>query len=127
MESFKDKVILITGGSSGIGAATALRFARDGAQVVIGARRKEQSEAMVQQIESLGGQGLSIRTDVREGADIEALVAGTVTPRLRRQQRGHHRAGSHTDCGYRKGCLGRNVEREFDRGFSGNEIPDPRC
>jgi A-factor type gamma-butyrolactone 1'-reductase (1S-forming) len=79
MGSFKDKVILITGGSSGIGAATALRFARDGAKVVIGARRKEQSEAVVQQIESLGGQGLFIRTDVREGADIEALVAGTVT------------------------------------------------
>ena len=79
MESFKDKVILITGGSSGIGAATALRFARDGAKVVIGARRKEQSETVVQQIESLGGQGLFIRTDVREEADIEALVAGTVT------------------------------------------------
>ena len=78
MESFKDKIVLITGGSSGLGAATALRFARDGAKVVIGARRAEQSEAIVRQIESLGGQGLFIRTDVRRQTDIEALVAGTV-------------------------------------------------
>jgi NAD(P)-dependent dehydrogenase (short-subunit alcohol dehydrogenase family) len=78
MDSFKDKVILITGGSSGLGAAAALRFARDGAKVVIGARRAEQSEAVVRQIESLGGEGLFIRTDVRRRADIEALVAGTV-------------------------------------------------
>ncbi len=78
MESFKDKVILITGGSSGIGAAAALRFAREGANVVIGARRIEKSEAVVRQVQALGGQGLFIRTDVRQRADIEALVAGTV-------------------------------------------------
>lgn len=78
MESFRDKVILITGGSSGLGAATARRFARDGACVVIGARRAAQSEAVVQQIDSLGGHGLYIPTDVRRRADIEALVAGTV-------------------------------------------------
>jgi NAD(P)-dependent dehydrogenase (short-subunit alcohol dehydrogenase family) len=78
MESFKDKVILITGGSSGLGAATALRFARDGAKVAIGSRRVEQSEAVVRQIESLGGHGLFIRTDVSRRADIEALVAGTI-------------------------------------------------
>ncbi len=78
MESFKDKVILITGGSSGIGAATALRFARDGARVAIGARRVEKSESVVRQINQLGGQGLYIRTDVRQPEEIEALVAGTV-------------------------------------------------
>jgi NAD(P)-dependent dehydrogenase (short-subunit alcohol dehydrogenase family) len=78
MESFNDKVILITGGSSGLGAATTLRFARDGAKVAIGARRTEQSEAVVRQIDSLRGQGLFIRTDVRRRADVEALAAGTV-------------------------------------------------
>ena len=78
MDSFKDKVVLITGGSSGLGAAIALRFARDGARIVIGARRAEQSEAVVRQIESFGGQGLFIRTDVTRRADIEVLVAGTV-------------------------------------------------
>ncbi len=78
MDLFKDKVILITGGSSGLGAAAALRFARDGARVVIGARRAEQSEAVIRQIEGLGGQGLFIRTDVTRRSDIEALVAGTV-------------------------------------------------
>ena len=78
MDSFKDKVVLITGGSSGLGAATALRFARDGAKVVIAARRAEQSEAVVRQVEELGGQGFFIRTDVSKRADIEAMVAGTV-------------------------------------------------
>ncbi len=41
MDAFKEKVVLITGGTSGLGAATALRFARDGASVVIGARPAE--------------------------------------------------------------------------------------
>jgi NAD(P)-dependent dehydrogenase (short-subunit alcohol dehydrogenase family) len=78
MDSFKDKVILITGGSSGLGAAAALRFARDRANVVIGARRVQQSEAVVREIENLGGRGLFIRTDVAKRADIQALVTGTV-------------------------------------------------
>jgi A-factor type gamma-butyrolactone 1'-reductase (1S-forming) len=78
MDSFKDKVILITGGSSGLGAATALRFARDGAAVVIGDRRTDKSKAVVRQIQDLGGEGLFIHTDVRQQADIEGLVAGTV-------------------------------------------------
>jgi len=78
METFKDKVILITGGSSGLGAATALRFARDGAKVAIGARRAEQSEAVVRQIEGLGGHGVFIRADVSRREDVEALVAETV-------------------------------------------------
>ena len=69
----------------------------------------EQSEAVVRQIESLGGQGLFIRTDVSRRADIEALVAGTIA-RFGRldyavNNAGISRTGSHTDCGYRTGCL----------------------
>ena len=74
MDSFKDKVVLITGGSSGLGAATALRFARDGAKVVVAARRVEQSETVVRQINESGGEGFFIRTDVSKRADIEAMV-----------------------------------------------------
>lgn len=78
MESFNDKVVLITGGSSGLGRDAALRFARDGAKVVIGARRVEQSESVVREINARGGQGHFIRADVRNRDDIRALVMGTV-------------------------------------------------
>ena len=78
MKTFDGKVVIVTGGSSGIGAAAALQFARDGAKVVIAARRKEQSEAVVRQIEALGSEGLFTQTDVTRRADIEALVDGTL-------------------------------------------------
>jgi NADPH:quinone reductase-like Zn-dependent oxidoreductase len=54
MKTFDGKVVIVTGGSSGIGAATALQFAREGAKVVIAARRNDKSEAVVRQIEALG-------------------------------------------------------------------------
>jgi NAD(P)-dependent dehydrogenase (short-subunit alcohol dehydrogenase family) len=74
MKPFEGKVALITGGSSGLGAATALQFAREGARVVIAARRSEQSELVLRQIESLGGEGHFVRTDVSKAAEIEAMV-----------------------------------------------------
>ncbi|MEP7366153.1 MAG: SDR family NAD(P)-dependent oxidoreductase, partial [Acidobacteriota bacterium] len=78
MKTFEGKVVIVTGGSSGIGAASALQFARDGAKVVIAARRKEQSEAVVRQIEALGAEGLFIQTDVSRRADAEAMVEATL-------------------------------------------------
>lgn len=78
IKSFEGKVAIITGGSSGIGAATALQLARQGARVVIAARRPDKSMAIVRQIEELGSEGLFIQTDVGKRADIEALVSGTL-------------------------------------------------
>jgi len=78
MKTFENKVVIVTGGSSGIGAAAALQFARGGAKVVIAARRSDKSAAVVREIEALGGEGLFIQTDVGERADIEALVEGTL-------------------------------------------------
>ncbi len=78
MGAFEGKVAIVTGGSSGIGAAAALRLAREGAKVVIAARRSDKSEAVVRQIEAFGGEALFIRTDVTKRADIEALVASTL-------------------------------------------------
>lgn len=74
MRSFEGKVALVTGGSSGLGAATALQFAREGARVVIAARRTDQSEAVLGQIQALCGEGIFVRTDVSRAADIQVMV-----------------------------------------------------
>ena len=73
MKTFEGKVAIVTGGSSGLGAAAALQFAREGAKVVIAARRNDKSEAVVRQIEELGTEGLFIQTDVSKRAEVEAL------------------------------------------------------
>ena len=53
--SIRDKVVVITGASSGIGAATATMLAKQGAKVMLGARRTQRLEALVRDIEHLGG------------------------------------------------------------------------
>ncbi len=78
MKTFEGKVTIVTGGSSGLGAAAALQFAREGAKVVIAARRNDKSEAVVRQIEELGTEGLFLQTDVSKRAEVEALVEGTL-------------------------------------------------
>jgi NAD(P)-dependent dehydrogenase (short-subunit alcohol dehydrogenase family) len=75
---FKGEVALVTGGSSGIGRATALAFARDGAKVVVASRRTDQSEETVRLIKAGGGEALFVRTDMKKPAEIAALVARTV-------------------------------------------------
>jgi NAD(P)-dependent dehydrogenase (short-subunit alcohol dehydrogenase family) len=74
MKEFENKVALITGGGSGIGRATALAFAREGAQVVIGNRNVQRGEETVSMIRASGGTATFRRTDVLVAADIEALV-----------------------------------------------------
>lgn len=74
MENVKGKVIAITGASSGIGRATALRLAAHGARLVLGARRTEQLEALQREIEAAGGSAIIRQTDVRDRASLQALV-----------------------------------------------------
>ena len=76
--SLKGRVALITGGSSGIGRATALAFAREGARVVIGNRRVSEGEETVRRVKAAGGEAMLVRTDVTQAAHIEMLVAKTV-------------------------------------------------
>ncbi|UEG52142.1 SDR family oxidoreductase [Mucilaginibacter daejeonensis] len=69
------KVVVITGASSGIGKATAELLAAQGAKVVLGARRIEQLESIVDAIRQNGGQAAYTQTDVTQRQDLEALVA----------------------------------------------------
>ena len=70
-----EKVALITGASSGIGRATALAFAAKGASVVLAARRQEELDSLVAEIEAGGGKATAIKTDVSKAQDVEQMVA----------------------------------------------------
>ena len=74
MKEFEGKVALVTGGGSGIGRATALAFAREGAQVVIGNRNVERGEETVAMIRGAGGTASFQRTDVVVASEVEALI-----------------------------------------------------
>jgi NAD(P)-dependent dehydrogenase (short-subunit alcohol dehydrogenase family) len=79
MNTFTNKVALVTGGTSGIGSATAFAFAREGAKVVVSGRREKEGNAIVSLIKKNGGEGMFIKTDVSSEADVAALVAKTLS------------------------------------------------
>ncbi len=72
------KVALITGGTSGIGSATAIRFAGEGAAVAITGRNSERGEQVVEDIVANGGEALFIRSDVRSSEDCRHAVVQTL-------------------------------------------------
>ncbi|GIW82694.1 MAG: oxidoreductase [Gemmatales bacterium] len=78
MRQFNNKVVLITGGSSGIGQATALRLASFGARVAVAARNQDALDATVARIAERGGTGLAIQTDVTIAEQCRNAVAKTV-------------------------------------------------
>jgi NAD(P)-dependent dehydrogenase (short-subunit alcohol dehydrogenase family) len=69
-----EKVVIITGGASGIGRAAALAFAREGARVMIGDIDIEGAENAVATIKKTGGEADWIRVDVTQSADVQAMV-----------------------------------------------------
>ncbi len=75
---FDGAVALVTGGSSGIGRATALAFGAEGAKVVVASRRSDESAETVRLIEAAGGEAIFVKTDVSKATEVEALVAEAV-------------------------------------------------
>lgn len=74
MSRFTNKVVLITGGGSGIGRATALKFASEGASVVIGNRNEKAGQETVDLIQQAGGKASFYRTDVTKLANVQNLI-----------------------------------------------------
>jgi NAD(P)-dependent dehydrogenase (short-subunit alcohol dehydrogenase family) len=75
---FEGKVVVVTGASSGIGRASAIAFAREGAKVVVCARRTDRGERTVNVIEEAGGTATFVRADVSKLADVKAMVDKTL-------------------------------------------------
>ncbi|MCS0494954.1 SDR family oxidoreductase [Ancylobacter sp. MQZ15Z-1] len=75
MDRLSGKVAIVTGASSGIGRATALLFAQEGAKVVVGARRKGELDALVAEIAGKGGEAVALAGDVSSEDYAKALVA----------------------------------------------------
>jgi NAD(P)-dependent dehydrogenase (short-subunit alcohol dehydrogenase family) len=74
----KNKVILITGATSGIGKATAFKFGQAGAKVVVSGRRQSEGQSVVEAIKAEGGEAIFVRADVTIEDDVKALVSKTV-------------------------------------------------
>ena len=73
-----EKVVAITGASSGIGQSTAKFLARQGAKVVLGARRKNRIDEVVKEISAAGGKAIGFAVDVTKRAEVEALIKRAV-------------------------------------------------
>ena len=75
-QNIKDKVVIITGASSGLGEATARLLSSEGATVVLAARRKDRIEALAKELSDRGGKALAVPTDVADRQQVEHQAKG---------------------------------------------------
>lgn len=108
------KVALVTGGSSGIGKATALAFAAEGARVAIASRHAESGERAAQEIRDAGGEALWVPADVTQEAQVAALVERVIAT-WGRLDYAFNNAGS----GGRGGWLAELQEEDWDKTIDG--------
>jgi NAD(P)-dependent dehydrogenase (short-subunit alcohol dehydrogenase family) len=78
-ERFKDKVVVVTGASSGIGRATAIEFASEGARTVLVSRSREKLERVAEEIRALNSSVLVVPTDVSSPEQVSSMVSGVLT------------------------------------------------
>jgi len=91
-------VVLITGALTGIGRATALAFAREGAQIIVSGRHDDAGQGLVTELRDLGAEAAFIRADVRHEADVRSLIEQTVA-RFGRLDVAVNNAGTEGDPG----------------------------
>ncbi|MGW8251699.1 MAG: SDR family oxidoreductase [Anaerolineales bacterium] len=111
---FNGKVALVTGGSTGIGRAAAIAFAREGARVVIASRSQGTGQAAVKEIASLGGEAVWIGCDVSQAGQVESLIQQTVAT-FGKLDCAFNNAGS----GGRGGLLPEVSEQDWDMTIDG--------
>jgi NAD(P)-dependent dehydrogenase (short-subunit alcohol dehydrogenase family) len=78
MMNLSGKVAIVTGGTSGIGRATAIAYAQQGAKVVVTGRRSAEGEETVRIIKNAGGDAFSIQADVTQESDVKAMIDKTI-------------------------------------------------
>lgn len=115
MKRFEGKVALVTGGGSGIGRATALAFASEGAKVVIDDISIKGGEETLRMIKSIGGEAIFVKADVSKANEVEALVQKTIETYGR------------LDCAFNNAGIGEplkrihnSTEENFDRVMATN-------
>ncbi len=111
-------VVLITGALTGIGRATALAFAREGASVVVSGRRDDAGHALAAELRALGVRAEYLRADVRHEADVRSLVEQTVE-RFGRLDVAVNNAGTEGQLGPITEQTAENVAATFDTNVLG--------
>ncbi|MFA6060258.1 MAG: glucose 1-dehydrogenase [Taibaiella sp.] len=77
--NLSESVVLVTGALTGIGRATAIAFAKEGAKVVVSGRKEAEGKSLAEELNALGAEAAFVRADVRFEADVEQLVAQTIS------------------------------------------------
>ncbi len=115
-DRFNGKVVLVTGGNTGMGATTAQAFAAEGARVVIAARKAAAGEQVVQTIKDADGEAIFIQSDVSDMTQIETLIQKTVN-RYGRLDIAFNNAGTASRT---MELLAEETEADFDKTFAVN-------
>jgi NAD(P)-dependent dehydrogenase (short-subunit alcohol dehydrogenase family) len=107
---FAGKVAIVAGGTSGMGQASAIALAQNGAKVVVAGRRAEEGEKTIALIKEIGGEAVFHKTDVTQASDVEAMVTKAVET-FGRLDIAFNNAGYHGDFG----MIADASEESFDR------------